>query len=99
MLDRTEPVDAGFKQAMNISSVILRALPEQLPGVRDSLAAIPGIEIHADGGDGRLVLTIEDGTGSAPSDIFLKLHQLDGVISASLVYQYCDDGLPQESNP
>jgi len=81
---------------MNISSVILRAHPEKLGGVRNDLAAIPGVEIHADDGDGRLVLTIEDGEGYAPPDIFLKLHGLEGVISASLVYQYCDDGLPQE---
>ncbi len=83
---------------MNISSVILRAWPEQLPGVRNGLTAIPGVEIHADGGDGRLVLTIEDGEGYTLPDVFLKLHQLDGVISASLVYQYCDDGLPQETD-
>lgn len=83
---------------MNISSVVLRAWPEKLPGVRNDLAAIPGVEIHADEGDGRLVLTIEDGAGPAPADTFLKLHQLDGVISASLVYQYCDDGLTKESD-
>lgn len=82
---------------MNISSVILRARPEKLPGVRNGLAAIPGVEIHADGNDGRLVVTIEDGAGDAPPDIFLKLNQLDGVMSASLVYQYCDDDLPQEA--
>ena len=83
---------------MNISSVILRAWPEKLPGVRNDLAAIAGVEIHADEGDGRLVLTIEDGAGDAPADIFQRLNQLDGVISASLVYQYCDDELPQESD-
>ncbi len=83
---------------MNISSVILRARPEKLGGVRNGLAAMPGVEIHADGNDGRLVLTIEDSDGHAPSDVFLKLHELDGVICASLVYQYCDDGLPQETD-
>jgi nitrate reductase NapD len=83
---------------MNISGVILRARPEKLGCVRNGLATMPGVEIHADGNDGRLVLTIEDGEGYAPSDIFLKLHELDGVICASLVYQYCDDGLPQETD-
>ena len=83
---------------VNISSVILRARPEKLGRVRNDLAAIPGVEIHADGNDGRLVLTIEDGEGYAPADVFLKLRELDGVISASLVYQYCDDGLPQEKD-
>ena len=78
--------------------MVLRAQPEKLPGVRNGVATIPGVEIHADGNDGRLVLTIEDGDRYAPSDVFLKLNQLDGVISASLVYQYCDDGLAQESD-
>jgi nitrate reductase NapD len=83
---------------VNISSVILRAWPEKLGGVRNNLATMPGVEIHADGNDGRLVLTIEDGAGDALPDIFLKLNQLDGVMSASLVYQYCDDGLAQETD-
>ena len=83
---------------MNISSVILRAQPEKLGGVRNGLAAMPGVEIHADGNDGRLVLTIEDGEGYAPPDVFLKLHELDGVICASLVYQYCDDDVPREAD-
>ena len=83
---------------MNVSSVILRALPEKLRGVRSGLAALPGVEIHADTNDGRFVLTLEDGDGYTPADVFLKLNELDGVISASLVYQYCDDGLTQESD-
>ena len=81
---------------MNISSVILRARPDMLGSVRNGLAALPGVEIHADGNDGRLVLTIEDTEGSVPADVFLRLHALDGVLSASLVYQYCDDHLAQE---
>ena len=83
---------------MNISSVVLRADPMRRAEVRGRLATMPGVEIHADGDDGRLVLTIEDVDGCAPADIFLKLQKLDGVLSASLVYQYCDDGLPEESN-
>lgn len=83
---------------MNISSVILRARPEKLPGLRNGLQAMPGVEIHADGNDGRLILTIEDVEGYAPPDVFLKLGELDGVISASLVYQYCDEGLSPEAD-
>ena len=83
---------------MNISSVILRARPDKLAGVRQSLAAMPGVEIHADGNDGRLVLTLEDSGGESSAENFVKLHCLDGVIGASLVYQYSDDGLPEESD-
>jgi nitrate reductase NapD len=81
---------------MDISSVILRARPEKLVSVRNGLAALPGVEIHADADDGRLVLTIED-RGEASAEVFMKLSELDGVLSASLVYQYCDDEPSGES--
>ena len=76
---------------MDISSVILRAHPEKLVGVRHALATLPGVEIHADGNDGRLVLTIEGDPGQTSADVFMRLNGLDGVLCASLVYRYCDD--------
>jgi periplasmic nitrate reductase NapD len=82
---------------MNISSVIVRTRPEKLGAVLDGLALIPGVEVHADPGDGRLVLTIEDREGCSTADAFVSMHQLDGVLTASLVYEYCDDDLGQES--
>lgn len=83
---------------MNISSVILRARRDKLDGVRRGLAAMPGVEIHADGNDGRLVLTLEDAGSESSAEAFVKLHHMDGVLGASLIYQYSDDGLPQESD-
>jgi len=82
---------------MDISSVVLRARPDKLVSVRHGLAALPGVEIHADADDGRLVLTIEGDRGEASAEVFMKLSELDGVLSASLVYQYCDDEPPGES--
>ena len=84
---------------MNISSVILRARPEKLAGVRRGIATIAGVEIHADAGDGRIIVTVEDGEHHSAPESIVKLHNIDGVIAASLVYQYCDDGLAQEPNP
>jgi nitrate reductase NapD len=84
---------------MNISSVIVRARPDKLAGVRHGITTIPGVEIHADSGDGRIVVTVEDGDNHSVPESIVKLHNLDGVIAASLVYQYSDDGLLQEPNP
>ena len=83
---------------MNISSVILRARVDKLDGVRRGIAGVPGAEIHADGNDGRIVVTVEDGAVHTTAESIVKLHNIDGVIAASLVYQYCDDELPQESD-
>lgn len=82
---------------MNISSVIVRARPEKLASVRSALARIPGVDVHQDAPDGRVIVTIEDCADGSTADAFIAMHNLDGVIGASLVYQYCDDGLEQEA--
>jgi nitrate reductase NapD len=76
---------------MNISGVIVRTRPEQHGDVRDRLLAIPGVQLHLEGGGGRMVLTVEDGAGWSTEESLLKVHQVEGVVSASLVYQFNDD--------
>ena len=76
---------------MNISSAIVYALPQRSDSVRESLRALPGLEIHHERRDGRFIVTIEDGHGAAVADTVMQLHRLDGVLSAAMVYQYSDD--------
>lgn len=76
---------------MNISGVIVRARPELREIVRGRLLAIPGVELHAEGDGGRMVLTVEDGENWSTEDSLLKVHLVEGVVSASLVYQFNDD--------
>jgi nitrate reductase NapD len=84
---------------VNISSVIVRARPEKLALVRDALARTPGVDVHADTPDGRLIVTVEDCAGDSNADVFIRFHNLDGVIGASLVYQYCDDDIQEARLP
>ena len=81
---------------MNISSVVIRTRPEQLATVRRQLAALPGVELHTETPDGRLVVTVEDTDVASAADTYVSLHNIDGVLGASLVYQYSDDGLEPE---
>ena len=76
---------------MNISSVVLRARPAALDGVRSALSILPGVEVHAATGDGRLVLTLEDAGTASAADTFVRLHDIPGVMSVSMIYQYSDD--------
>ncbi|HMV53222.1 MAG TPA: chaperone NapD [Rhodocyclaceae bacterium] len=78
---------------MELSSMILRTRPERIDRVRGQLLAIPGVEVHGDAGDGRLVVTVEDGDGYKLSDSITRLHDVDGVVAISLVYEYSDNGL------
>ncbi|MDI6748336.1 MAG: chaperone NapD [Rhodocyclaceae bacterium] len=82
---------------MNITGVLVRALPERFPETLTALRNIAGVEIHAAEEDGgRIVLTLEDGTGYSVEDSLLKVHLIDGISDAALVYQYSDENLMKE---
>ena len=79
---------------MNISGVLLRARPERFPEVMETLGGIPGVAVHTtDEARGRIVVTVEDGTGYSVEDSLLEVHLMDGISDAALVYQYSDEGL------
>ncbi|MGZ8156740.1 MAG: chaperone NapD [Burkholderiales bacterium] len=82
---------------MNISSVVLRSNPKKLAAVRAALAAMPGVEIHADANNGRFVLTLESTPEATADVLFAQLEAIDGVVNTSLVYHYCDDAHSEES--
>ncbi|MDP2880041.1 MAG: chaperone NapD [Azonexus sp.] len=77
---------------INISSVILGVLPADSAVVSTSLRELEGVEVHAVGEDGRMIVTIESGDEDNTSNIFEAIRQTPGIISASLVYhQYESD--------
>ena len=81
---------------MNISGAIVYAAPRQADSVRACLVSLPGVEIHTETGDGRFIITVEEIPGVPAADTVMRLHQLEGVLSAAMVYQYCDDKLQGE---
>ena len=82
---------------MNISSVVLHALPEYHPGLLCQLGELPGLEVHGASPEGKLVVTLEGATIDEVSRTYQKLHDFEGVLSVSLVYQYSDDALDTDS--
>lgn len=82
---------------MNISGIVLRTRPEHAGEVRATLAALPGVEVHAATGDGRLVLTLEDAGTASAADTFVRLHDIRGVMSVAMIYQYSDESGIQEA--
>lgn len=76
---------------MNISSVIVQTRPERLADVRGALAALPGVEIHAESPEGKLVITLEDDSTRTAADRYVDLNNIPGVLSAAMVYQFSDD--------
>lgn len=85
-------MDMKVSSGINISSVILGVLPADTVVLSESLRELEGVEVHAVGEDGRMIVTIESGDEDNTSNIFEAIRQMPGVISASLVYhQYESD--------
>lgn len=75
---------------MNISSVILYIAPDCLTEARGALTAMPGVEIHACTDEGKVVVTLEDHDNQSAADSYAALHNIAGVASVAMVYQYSD---------
>ena len=75
---------------MNIAGVVIHARPEKLAGVEAQLLELPGVEIHATAEDGRMVVTVED-EESRMGDTVMAFHNVDGVLSASLIYHHFEE--------
>jgi len=76
---------------MNICSLVVHARPERLGGVQTDLQAMPGVEIHGQSEDGKLVVTVEDEGESLASESVLAIQNISGVINAVLIYHYGGD--------
>ncbi len=75
---------------MNISGLVVHTKPEKIEAVRGALAALTGVEVHAATADGRLVVTVEGEGDTGTADTLFKIHGLEGVVTAALVYNYFD---------
>ncbi|MBU65955.1 MAG: glutamate synthase [Cupriavidus sp.] len=75
----------------HIAGIMVFAHPASLERVRNAIDSMTGTEIHAVSGAGKLVVTIEAPTSQAIVAQLMCLHQLEGVISATLVYQHNED--------
>jgi len=72
----------------HIAGIMVFAHPASLDRVRHAIDAMTGAEIHAVSDVGKLVVTVEAPTSQAIVAQLMCLHQLEGVISATLVYQH-----------
>ncbi len=74
-----------------ISGVLVHARPEAAVPVTSALEAMPGVEVHDDLGDGRLIVIVESTDERVMADTFTDIRNTDGVLSASLTYHYTDE--------
>jgi periplasmic nitrate reductase NapD len=73
---------------MSILGVIVRTRPDATAALRERLAALPGVDVALDPGDGRLILVIEDAPGSSAAARLTEIGSWPSVVNTSLVYEH-----------
>ncbi len=81
---------------MNLCSLIVHTRPEKGPQVEERLNQIPGVEVHGGVEEGKLIVTVEDTEDAPASDTMMSFNDIEGVISATLIYHYGGDDLNEE---
>ncbi len=84
---------------MNISGVVVFTYPEHSEQVRENLLEQDGVEVHAIGEKGQIVVTVEQESDQTMADTVLGFTHIPGVLSASMVYHHFDEieGISQEA--
>ena len=77
---------------MNISGIVVQASSAYSAAVQQQLEELPGVEVHAVNNDETsIVITLEDTADNVPSDVMMDVQNIQGVLAASLIYNYCDE--------
>ena len=79
------------KPGFAVASAIVYSKPGQAQLVRTRLLEMPGVEVHAIAGDGKLVVTIDRDSETETIDTLSKMETIEDVVTATLVYHYCDN--------
>ncbi len=84
---------------MNISSAIVYAKHQQQAALCAQLVHMPGVEIHANTEDGRLIVTLECDNDGQAVDLYKTIEQLPGVLSVAMIFQQTEFNPDQELTP
>jgi nitrate reductase NapD len=76
---------------LNICGVAVYLSPNAEADVPAKIRELPGVELHATSGDGRLAATIIDTPISMAIDQIAAIHRLPGVVAASLIFHAVDE--------
>ena len=74
----------------NICGVMLHAVAVKRQQVEQALVQLAGVEVHANSAEGKLVVTVESDDRYYVADTISAFKDIDGVLSASMIYQFSD---------
>ncbi len=73
---------------MSICSLVVYSKLENVPLVEKQISTLEGVEINADSGDGRLVVSIDHPDRTHCSKMIMDMSAMKGVLNTSLIYEY-----------
>jgi nitrate reductase NapD len=84
----------------DIGGVLVHARVNDVSEVCLRLEMLDGVDVQTTTNDGRIVVLVESAGPKSTADCFTRIQNLDGVLSAALVYHYSDELDPvEEENP
>ncbi len=82
---------------MNIVGILVQSARGRAEDIRNALAEWTGVEVHAATPSGQLVVTVDVEQADQGAEALVAIHNLPGVLAASLVYQHSEpDSVPTE---
>lgn len=77
-------------QPLNVVGIVIHVAEGRTDSVRAALQTMEGVDVHADGGDGRLVVTAIDTDTSMAIDQLAAMNRTPGIVSTMLAYHHFD---------
>lgn len=81
---------------MNIAGVLVHANGKRIDEVRTRLISLPGVEVHAVTPEGKMVVTVEEDDEQMSGDTVMRIHDIEGVLSAALIYHHFDNDVTEQ---
>jgi len=81
---------------MNLSSIVVLVMPENLRAVIDSINASKDFEYHIHDEKGRIIVTIEGDNTEEEISKLKRLQAIPHVINAEMVFAYSEDELEND---
>ncbi|MEH6814856.1 MAG: chaperone NapD [Motiliproteus sp.] len=84
--------DSKGQELFDITGLVVRSKPSKAQSVADQLQQFKGVEVHAIGDKGNLVVTIEELDGEKLAvDTLTQINNIPGVITSSLIYHHTEE--------
>ncbi len=92
----TGRLDEIRRAEIHVVSLVVYADPSRVAEISDAVGRLPGAEVHANDGRGKLVVVLETGGDAEMAAAINRVDRTAGVICTALVYQQAEPLRPGE---